>query len=375
MTSSSSTPPYSARRQLLLGAGIAGLASLGAAVSAPHASAANNTTPPGIAKKLAESVPVFRPGDSWTDALATSPAIQLMANASYVIDVTVDLPDGAFILGNGATITVASPDMTAFTATAKTGVTIRDVHFLGQAANPLNAAPNFAHVAIRLSRCVDFRILDNSFDYWLGAGVAVSGNGADDYFSYRGHVHGNNFNRCYFGVSFTDRGEYSQLSNNIFTSNRLAIWNSCGNLSVVGNTVVDCYGAYYAFATTSPYGAQTSDNWNHGSVASNTFNHSNGSGGVRWSTNTAFPIGGVATDPGTGIVISGLLPPTFTANTLWYTNIKAINHAANQWLLTGCALSNLSISCTGANPVKILGYQSNGAANAPHLSGNVSHLV
>ena len=239
----------------------------------------------------------------------------------------------------------------------------------------MNLAPKFGHVAIKLARCTNYRVVDCNFINWLGAGIAVTGSTGEDYFSYRGQIQGNTFHRCYFGVSLADRAEYSILANNVFTTNRLAIWNSSGNWNIAGNTAVNCYGAYYSFAKSSPYGALTADNWNHGAVVGNTFNHSNGSGGARWTANAAFPIGGVVSDPGAGIVVDGLLPPTFTGNTLWYTNIRANNHLANQWMLTGCALSNLSISCTGNNPIKILGYQSNGPANAPALTGNVSSLI
>ncbi len=362
-TSDSNISPMG-RRRMLAGAGIAGVGALAGVAFAPAATAASSH----------KAVVVLQPGDDWAAVLAASPQVQLVAGASYTLAAPVDLPDNASIEGNGAVITVASDDVAAFVATSKTGITIRNLTLQGRAEDPLNQPANFAHTAIRLERCTSFRITDCDFNYWLGAGVVVTGDRADDYFSYRGHIQGNTFNRCYFGLSFTDRAEYSAVTDNIFTANRLAIWNSSGNLSVTSNVVVNCYGAYYAYAKTSPYGALASDNWNHGAVTGNTFNHSNGSGGARWTSNVAFDIGGQSIDPGAGVVVDGLLPPTFTGNTLWYTNIKANNHGANQWLLTGCALSNLSITATGNNPVKILGFQSNGAGNAPRISGNVQHV-
>ncbi|MHA7268152.1 hypothetical protein [Arthrobacter sp. HLT1-20] len=352
------------RRGLLAGAGVAGLGALAGVALSPAAQAATGAT----------ALPVLSPGDDWAVVLAATPQVQLVAGAPYTLAATVDLPNNTLIEGNGAIITVATENMTAFTATSKMGITIRGLTLQGRTQDPLNQPANFAHTAIKLTRCTSFRITDCDFNFWLGAGVVVTGSTGDDYFSYRGHIQGNTFVRCYFGVSFTDRAEYCSLSENIFTANRLAIWNSCGNLTVTSNVVVNCYGAYYAYAKTSPYGSQTSDNWNHGAVSGNTFNHSNGSGGPRWTSNAAFPVGGTSADPGAGVVVDGLLPPTFSGNTLWYTNIKANNHGANQWLLTGCALSNLSITATGTNPIKILGFQSNGANNAPVLSGNVQHV-
>lgn len=352
------------RRGLLAGVGVAGLGALAGVALSPAAQAADGNV----------ALPVLGPDDDWAATLARTPQVQLIAGAAYTLASPVELPNNALIEGNGAIITVATDSMGAFTATSKVGITIRGLTLQGRIDDPLNAAANFAHSAIRLVRCTSFRISDCDFNFWLGAGIAVTGSTSDDYFSYRGHIQGNNFVHCYFGVSFTDRAEYSLLANNVFNTNRLAIWNSSGNLTTTGNVLVNCYGAYYAFAKTSPFGAQTSDNWNHGAVTGNTFNHSNGSGGARWTSNVAFPIGGVSTDPGTGVVVDGLLPPTFSGNTLWYTNVKANNHSANQWLLTGCALSNLSVTATGSNPIKILGSQSNGAANAPTLVGNVQNV-
>lgn len=351
------------RRGLLAGAGVAGLGALAGVALSPSAHATDGNL----------ALPVLSPSDDWAATLAKTPQVQLVAGAAYTLTAAVDLPNNTLIEGNGAIITVATDTTAAFVATSKIGITIRNLTMQGRTADPTNQPANFAHTAIRFTRCTSFRITDCDFNFWLGAGIAVTGSTGDDYLSYRGHIQGNNFVKCYFGVSFTDRAEYCSLSENVFTTNRLAIWNSSGNLTVTSNVVVNCYGAYYAYAKTSPYGALSSDNWNHGAVTGNTFNHSNGGGGARWTSNVTFPIGGSTVDPGAGVVVDGLLPPTFTGNTLWYTNIKSNNHGANQWLLTGCALSNLSISATG-NPIKILGFQSNGAGNAPQLSGNVQHV-
>ncbi|GAB3804340.1 hypothetical protein GCM10028798_24510 [Humibacter antri] len=353
------------RRNVLIGAGAAGLG-LAAGMTMSPAFAATPTA--------STALPVLTPDDDWGQVLAATPQVQLVPGAAYTLTKTVALPDNTFIEGNGAIVTVADDSTGALSADQKIDVTVRNVTFQGRTADPLGTAPSFAHVAIRLSRCTDFRVLDCDFNYWLGAGIVVTGSTSDDYFSYRGHVTGNTFHHCYFGVSFADRAEYSALSGNVFTRNRLAIWNSSGNLTATGNVVVACYGAYYSFAATSPYGSQASDNWAHGNVVGNTFNHSNGSGGVRWTGNAGFPIGGSNTDPGAGVVVSGVIPPTFSSNTLWYTNVTARNHAANAWFLTGCALSDLTVSATGANPIKIVGYQCN-AGHAPTLAGTVQSVL
>lgn len=365
-------PTATDRRKLLRGAGLAGLTGLGTfALSAAPAHAA----PSGVDNSKHRAVPVVGPEDDLAAALAATPQVQLLHGTVYTLNSTVQLPAGTLIEGNGATITVANDSLTALHARQVSDVTLRNIRFQGRAQDPTNTAPEFGHVAVRLERSTNVRVLDCTFEFWRGAGVAVTGSTADDYFSYRSHISGNNFHRCYFGVSLADRSEYSLLTGNIFSTNRLAIWHSSGNWTVSSNITVNCYGAYYSFAKSSPYGALTSDNWNHGSVTGNTFNHSNGSGGARWTEGTSFPIGGTAQDPGTGVVVDGLLPPTFTGNTVWYSNIKGNNVGGTPWLLTGNTLSNLSISCTGNNWIHLLGFQSNGTANTPRLSGNVKNLL
>lgn len=353
------------RRNLLVGAGAAGLGVLGGFAAAPAVAA----TP-----ESAAALPVLAPGDDWSGVLAKTPQVQLVPGAAYTLTSAVELPDNALIVGNGAIVTVPDDTSAALVATQKVNVTVRGITFQGRTADPLGSAPSFGHVALRLTRCTDFRVLDCDFNYWLGAGIVVTGSVSDDYISYRGHIVGNCFDHCYFGVSFADRAEYSLLNDNIFTRNRLAIWESSGNLTATGNIVVACYGAYYSFAATSPYGIQTSDNWSHGAIVSNTFNHSNGGGGALWSSNAAFPIGGTDTDPGSGIVVNGVIPPTFSSNTMWYSNVTAANHGANAWYFTGCTLSDLTVSATGSNPIKLVGYQCN-KGHDPTLKGAVQNVL
>lgn len=332
--------------------------------------------PPGRADAAigSTSLPVLGVTDDWNAVLARTPQVQLTPGATYTLTAPVALPDRCVIVGNGATVTVANDQTGALSIAGRSSVTISGVHFLGRQASPVDSAPQFAHVGIRISRSTGVRILDCDFTNWRGAGMAVTGSTADDYFGYRLKVSGNAFHRCYFGVSLADRSEYSQLTANSFTSCRLAIWNSSGNWTINGNVVVGCYGAYYSFAQTSPYGALTSDNWGHGSLTGNTVNHCNGGVPVRWSTALSFPIGGVERNPGTGVVVDGVLPPTFTGNTLWYSDIRATNLLGTRWLLSGCTLSNLAVSCTGAVPVHLVGTQSN-SGNLPLLQGNVKDLL
>ncbi|MGH3352718.1 MAG: right-handed parallel beta-helix repeat-containing protein [Nocardioides sp.] len=360
--------PRGGRRSLLRGATIAGAAAL--AVGAPAGTARAED---GRTRNF--GLRTVSPDEDFGAALAATPQVQLVPGAAYTLPAAVELPDECLIIGNGATITVPSFSSGALHMTGRSDVTIRDVRFLGQTNSPLNTPPAFDHVAIRVTRSTNVRILDCDFENWRGCGVAVSGSTSDDYFAYRVKVLGNAFVRCYFGLSATDRSEYSQAASNSFTYCRLAVWNSSGNWMVNDNDIVGCYGAYYCASRTSPYGTASSDNWAHGSFAGNTANHSNGGAKELWSVGVAFPVGGVEQDLGRGVVISSVLPPTFSGNTLWYTDIRASDLVGTRWLISGCTLSNLTVTANGSVPIALVGTQSNGIANAPHLIGNAKDLL
>jgi hypothetical protein len=352
------------RRHVLLGIGAVGGALVASSI-APQPARAVGTV----------GLPVLQPTDNWATVLASTPQVQLVPGALYTLTASVSLPSNCLIVGNGAEVTVASDTVTAFVISGKTNVTVTGVRLTGRAADPINTAASFGHVGIRITQSFDVRVQGCDFRNWRGAGIALSGSAADNYYAYHNKIEGCTFTKCYLGVSIADRSEYSILTGNHFSYCRLAIWNSSGNWSITSNVTVGCYGAYYSIAATSPYGALASDNWSHGSVVGNTFNHSSNGGGTRWTSNTAFTIGGVSEDPGSGVVVRGLLPPTFTGNTLWYSNVTGTALAGTRWLLSGCTFSNLTISCTGSVPINLVGTQSNSGANAPVLSGSVTNLL
>ena len=350
------------RRRMLAGA--VGAAGAGFLLAPRPASAA-----PAVA---GTGLPVLGTGDDWGKALAATPRMQLEPGATYTLSAPVELPDGCLLVGNGATVTVSGTSVPALRVTGRSHVTLIGIRFLGQKDDPVNTAMVPEHVAVTVARSSDVRVTDCAFERWRGAGLVVTGSAADDYMGARTVVGGNTFDRCFFGVSAADRSEYALLTANVFTYCRLAVWNSSGNWNIQGNTAVGCYGAYYSFAATSPYGKESGDNWNHGAVTGNTFNHANGGASPRWTKNAAFPVGGSARDPGPGVVVSGVLPPTFSGNTLWYTDVSAEDLQGSAWLLTGCALSDLTVRCTGSVPVQLLGHQ---GAHAPTLTGNVVDVL
>lgn len=352
------------------GAALAGLGAAGitlAAVLAPTAPV--HADPPQAPRTPA--LPVLAPTDDWEAVLRQTPQVQLDPGARYVLDAPVTLPAGTVLEGNGAVVTTSSTAHGAFLIDQAADVTIRGVRLLGTDAAGVDVPLEVAHTAIRARRARNLRILDCDLIGWRGAGIAVTGDASDDYFSYGVQITGCRFETCYLAVSTADRCEYSLLASCVFISCRLAIWNSSGNWNVASNVIVGCYGAYYAIATTSPFGDLAADNWNHGSVTGCTMNHSNGGATRPWTRELALPIGGVDRDPGPGVVLEGVLPPTFTGNTLWYTDVTARDLPASVWNLTGCALSDLRITQDGGAPVRLIGHQSNaGEAHAPVLSGD-----
>ncbi|HEX7341363.1 MAG TPA: right-handed parallel beta-helix repeat-containing protein [Rhodanobacteraceae bacterium] len=319
-------------------------------------------------------LPVLAAGDDWQRVLRDTPRVQLEPGATYTLGKSVELPDGCLIAGNGATITVAHDTLAAFAITQRHDVRIRDVTFRGHAGDPAGTPPSFAHVALRIARSTNVRVEDCDFSFWRGAAITLNGSVHDDYFAYRNRFIGNAFHHCYFGISIADRAEYGQLVANSFDGCRLAIWNSAGNWTIADNLIVACHGGYYAIAQTSPYGHQSHDNWCHGTLVGNTFNHCNTNDQQNWAAQAAFAIGGVTRDPGRGVVVEGLLPPTFTGNTLWYSDIHARDLAGTRWLLSGCVLSNLTVHCHGNVPIELAGTQANGIDNLPQLTGNVRAL-
>ncbi|MFI1097255.1 right-handed parallel beta-helix repeat-containing protein [Streptomyces sp. NPDC020917] len=353
---------------------LAGLGAVGA-VGATAAAGVLAVERPAGAVTAAGGLPVLQVGEDWAAALAAHPRVQLVPGATYTLDGPVELPDGCLIAGNGATVTVADATGGALRVTGRSGVTLSNLVLLGQPASPLGTAQVASHVGLAVSRSTDVRVDNCDFTYWRGAGVTVNGSPADDYFAYRVKLQGNAFHACYFGVSMADRSEYSMFTGNSLSYCRLAIWNSSGNWTVNDNSVVGCYGAYYSFAATSPYGSLTADNWSHGSLVGNTFNHSGGGARQLWSAGAAFAIGGTPQDPGSGVVVDGVLPPTFTGNTLWYSDVHGTDLLGTRWLLSGCTLSNLTVTGTGGVPVELVGTQSNGTANAPVLKGNARDLL
>lgn len=358
---SSKTMPIPRRRVLLGGTG----AAIGA-LAALTASAPALADPP--------TIPVLAPTDDWATVLSTTPQVQLVPGATYTLTAPVSAPSGTVIFGNGATVTVDDDTTGALIISQVSDVTIVDVTFLGQTTDSLNSSASFEHVGVRIERSTNVTIERCRFQYWRGAGIVVSGSGVDAYMAYATKIVGNTFRNCYFGVSVTDRSEYGLVADSHFLSCRLAVWNSSGNWSLSGNVIVNCYGALYSISASSPYGALAADNWAHGAVIGNTINHSSESFTGSWTSNTAFSIGGVSEDPGSGIVIRGVLPPTFTGNSVWYTDITATDLQGTRWLLSGCTLSDLTVSCTGVVPIHLLGTQSSAGASQPSLSGNVADL-
>lgn len=362
------------RGAVLAGLGAAGI---GLAAAVAPGSGAHAAPPP-------RGLPLLRPGDDWAAVLSRTPQVQLVPGATYVLEEPVALPTGTVLEGSGALVVPSSPEHGLFEVEGSSDITLRGLRLHGaEGYDPAAGSPPPidrplapSHTALRAHRARNLRVLDCDLLGWRGAGIAATGDVADDYFSYGLQIHGCRFEACHIGLSAADRCEYSLLSSSVFTTCRLAVWNSAGNWTLSGNTVVGCYGAYYSIGETSPFGELSSDNWGHGAITGCTMNHSVGGTPRRWTRHLALKIGGVERDPGPGVVIEGVLPPTFSANTLWYTDVTARDLPANVWNLTGCALSDLRITQDGGAPVRLIGHQGNaGDPHAPVLVGDVADAL
>ncbi|WP_119724700.1 hypothetical protein [Brachybacterium endophyticum] len=277
-------------RRHLAGAALAGAGALVLASAGP-AGAEDRQTDGGSA------LPVLHPDEDWSRMLARSPRVQLVPGAVYTLAAPVHLPDGARIQGNGAVLTTADTTSGALVVDGARDVTISDVRCLGEgagSADPGRIDVPFArdHVAVRIDRSSNVRVLDCDLIGWRGAGIVLTGSTEDDYFSYGNHIAGCRFARCYLGLSAADRAEFSQLERCFFTACRLAVWQSAGNWTLSGCIMVGCHGSYYSIAASSPYGEADSDNWNHGTLVGCTMNHANSGAKETWSAHLEMPIGG-----------------------------------------------------------------------------------
>lgn len=281
----------------------------------------------------------------------------LQANQTYSFS-NIILPSNTTIIGNGAFVTPGSLSNKCFLLTDVTNIVLRDIYFLGQSTPAKGSALNTSHVAVQIQRSQDVTIQGCSFVNWLGAGIVSQGSTSGiSYYNYRVIITGNKFDQCFFGISIADRSEYSNFSNNILSSCRVGTWHSSGNWNLIGNTYVTCRAPYLSYAKTSPFGLLSSDNWNHGSFIGNIANHSNSGGNSSWGA-ASFLIGGVSSDP-TGIVISGVLPPTFSGNTLYYTNLDfsgvTATSTSTAWQITGCVFSQMTITATTPGTITLVG--------------------
>lgn len=281
----------------------------------------------------------------------------LQAGRTYTFS-NVVLPSNTTILGNGAFVIPGSTTNKCFLLTDVTNITLRDIYFKGQTAAAAGGALNTAHVAVHIQRSQNVIINGCSFINWLGAGIVSQGATTGiSYYNYRMIISNNKFDQCFFGISLADRSEYCMFSNNILSSCRVGTWHSSGNWNINGNTYVTCRAPYLSYAKTSPFGSLSSDNWNHGSFVGNIMNHSNSGGNSAWGA-ASFAIGGTASDP-TGVVINGVLPPTFTGNTLYYTNLDfsgvALAVASTPWQITGCVLSQMTVSSDSPGAIALVG--------------------
>ncbi len=271
----------------------------------------------------------------------------------------VILPSDVTITGNGATVITGNTSYKCFIIRDVKNVRLRDINFKGSPDEVVGKPLLTTHVAVHIQRSQDVAIDGCVFSNWQGAGIVAQGaqSGGISYFDYRTTVTNNKFEQCFFGISIADRSEYGNFTGNILTSCRVGTWHTSGNWMINSNNYVSCGAPYLSIGKTSPFGSQSSDNWNHGSLVGNIMNHANSGGHKAWR-NTPFTVGGASINPH-GVVISHVLPPTFTGNTLYYTDLDFTDVMATStntpWHITGNVFAQMSIKANAANRIAMVG--------------------
>lgn len=274
--------------------------------------------------------------------------IQLNPSYSYSMN-NISIPSGVAIIGNGATITSPSTDYPVFTIeSSTTDVFIKDVNFVGATSSPNNAAMVSTDCAIYIDGAKRIKIKNNYIKNFLGAAIVCKGYGtagqtAKDINNY---VTENTIITCYMAILSYYYHEYSSFLNNNISWCRLGIWSQSGNNDWNGNFVTKCRAAFVSSDDTNSIVDDAGGNRQHGTVTGNTFNHCRSDQTTAWNSSN-YTVNSVDYQ---GIWIDGAnttYPPTYSANTQYYTDLTYINSASSgisRWNLTGCLFSNCTIS-------------------------------
>ena len=310
----------------------------------------------GFNASISEFAYVLKATDNLQSVLnAGKTNISLNPQVTYSFNGVV-LPSGTTLMGNGATIT--SPDTTKAifyagdaSSTGTSNIILEGIHFKGSSETPDNAASVATDVGVYLHASAKIKITNCRFDNFLGAGIACDyfpSAPALDYHMQQNVISTNVFHYCYYGIAIWNRAEYGVFSSNIVSYCRVGIWSQSGNWAFTGNSIFKCRAGFVSTLNTNSLVTVAGINPQHGSLVGNIVNHCRCDQSCGWATSN-YAIGTNSVDY-QGVTISGAsgcIPPTFTGNTLYYSDLKYTGSASSGiavWYVTGCVLSNMTIS-------------------------------
>lgn len=308
---------------------------------------------------VSDGFTVVSPSDDIQALLDTgTKKIKLLPGALYIWD-NVMLPSGTHIIGNQAILrpsglnAILKQENTQFN-----GRTIlENLIFEGQEASAVNSGIVPAHVGFSSKRSYQTRITGCIFRNFRGAGLTFQGDSKDNVYQNAVQVDGNIFYYNFCGVSACDRSEFSQIINNNFSSCRVAVINTSGNWMVNNNIMTTCTCGYFTINKPTPWGSYTGDNWCHGTFVGNKINHSDSGGKPRYNSNTNIPCSGVNYNPVGAMYVDGVLPPTISSNTCYYSSMEFKNLSTSMPTvsLVGCVFSTCRLVSPAAGIIKLVG--------------------
>ncbi len=309
-------------------------------------------------KKLGSQIIVKNEQELISSLKKPNVSIEIKSNSPITIHSTIQVAKGVHLNGNNNRLIASKNDFTIFSL--QQGVNnclFENLQIAGQKHSAVNKGFVKSNVGFKLNRAYKNVFKNIHFENFSGACITFQGSASDDVYTHRAMVLGCSFSNSFIGISHTDRYEYSIVSNCFFSRCRVGVIGNSGNWNVTGNSFVTCPTPLLSINKTTPYGTLNSDNWAHGIFSSNKIEHSASGGGIRWTNNLKFTVGGTPFSQTGGVYIEGVIPPTMSANSYYYSNLtfKNPNTDDNLFYINSSTFQNSKITCNTPNQIKLNG--------------------
>ena len=234
-----------------------------------------------------------------------------------------------------------------FNISDKTNVSITNVFFKGYYENANNQPLDARDIGIEIIRANEITISDCVFKNFRGVGISLHELSAS-YYRADTNISNNSFNYCYVGLCTFNYYEYFNISNNHFMYCRIGIWSQSGNTNINNNTIVKCRCAIVYSYDTTQFVPAKGGNGGHGSFTGNIVNHCNPGEEIKGGWSDANYL--ILDRDYTSIWVDGnggMIPPTFTGNTCYYTSLlykNSVRSNMNSWRISGNIFSNAKVS-------------------------------